>query len=497
MFDDLSDRQPGQGLQEDPELQLVQESDREFERQSARNLVQRAAVLLAVASAVAVALRWSMGGLQQNALVVTAVCIAVYLAVIVLSRFGLGTGLAGILVLANTLAVVWFGAAVVGGIDAPALVVLPLLPILGGHLGGTRPAAGILTATIVTTASVQLFLSPGLAALFDFPVAYEQDLGLPRVLMLSVAVVLSGLFAWLRQRQVVTLGRDLARRQVFYRVLFESSKDIVAVTRVDGGFVDMNAAGRAFFGLEASDLSTVRIEEDLYADPERRHELLRRLRKDGYVKDFESRLHVCGRKTLVSGTSTLVRDSKGRPELILTILRDISQQRNREAELEREARTDPLTGLANRKAFKERLESELARVSRLGGHIALLMIDLDRFKEVNDSHGHAVGDQVLADVARRLSSVIRGHDLLARFGGDELSVITVANRNLSEVLLLAERLREQLEEPFRVGEVSASVGASIGVAVHSSGEATKELIERADRALYLAKSSGGNSVEVG
>jgi diguanylate cyclase (GGDEF)-like protein/PAS domain S-box-containing protein len=150
------------------------------------------------------------------------------------------------------------------------------------------------------------------------------------------------------------------------------------------------------------------------------------------------------------------------------------------------ATTDPLTGLANRRTFHERLDAECARADRAGSPLALVMIDLDHFKRVNDTHGHQVGDEVLREVARRLQACRRREDVVARMGGEELAWL-LPGADAAQGLAAAERLRRDIRSlPF---DTAGRQTASIGVAVHGD-DGPAGLVRRADLALYRAKSGG-------
>ncbi len=154
---------------------------------------------------------------------------------------------------------------------------------------------------------------------------------------------------------------------------------------------------------------------------------------------------------------------------------------------------DPLSGLANRMLFNERLERELRRVSDSGGGLAVMFIDLDRFKDVNDTYGHQAGDDLIRLVAERLLTIVPGGDTLARFGGDEFAVIQVDVSNHSAVEKLSRQILDALTEPFCLTHGSVTIGASIGVAMAPEHARDREgLMKLADTALYGAKSEGRN-----
>ena len=162
---------------------------------------------------------------------------------------------------------------------------------------------------------------------------------------------------------------------------------------------------------------------------------------------------------------------------------DVTERRAAVEDLRRDASEDPLTGLANRASLLARLDLLLHRPDPL----ALLYLDLDGFKAVNDGWGHRCGDQVLVEVARRLASVVRRGDLLARLGGDEFVVLAPGHSSVAEVTRLATRVQEALRAPFVVDGVAHRVGASVGTAVRSPGDTPLTVLDRADREMYRAK----------
>ena len=169
---------------------------------------------------------------------------------------------------------------------------------------------------------------------------------------------------------------------------------------------------------------------------------------------------------------------------------DITDRVRMENEVRYTANHDTLTGLANRRSFLEQLDTALKRVRR-DDRIALLAVDLDGFKKINDTHGHAIGDLVLKEVARRLRSNVRETDVVSRFGGDEFSIVQVPSTDGSTAEALAERIVQILTVPIIIGDLNLVIGASIGIAL--TDEQTNDsttLMQHADLALYRAKHAG-------
>ncbi len=176
--------------------------------------------------------------------------------------------------------------------------------------------------------------------------------------------------------------------------------------------------------------------------------------------------------------------------------RDITERVRLEKELTHQAFHDALTGLANRALYSDRLNQALARSGRSRDPLAVLIIDLDRFKQVNDSLGHGSGDKLLQQLASRFAAMTRPSDTLARLGGDEFAMLLDGARE-PEALAIAQRLLERLLEPVTIEGRNLVLGASIGIALHRGGAATaEELVRQADVAMYVAKRNGGAQVEV-
>jgi diguanylate cyclase (GGDEF)-like protein/PAS domain S-box-containing protein len=173
------------------------------------------------------------------------------------------------------------------------------------------------------------------------------------------------------------------------------------------------------------------------------------------------------------------------------LLVDTTDRKRFETQLLHDALHDPLTGLANRVLFRDHLERALARRRRGRTDLALLFLDLDDFKMINDSYGHAAGDRVLVEVARRLTETVRAEDVAARQGGDEFTVLLARIRGVDEAAASAERLIEALARPIDLGGDLVGVGVSIGIAMAgAAGPIADDLLAHADAAMYAAKAGG-------
>jgi diguanylate cyclase (GGDEF)-like protein/PAS domain S-box-containing protein len=205
-----------------------------------------------------------------------------------------------------------------------------------------------------------------------------------------------------------------------------------------------------------------------------------------------------GRDVWIRDEMTVVFDRQtGRDPLFYGVFLDVSDRKRMEVELERLALYDPLTGLPNRALFGDRLRQVLARRGRETA-TAVYFLDLDRFKRINDSLGHSAGDAVLREVAERLTGVVRPEDTVARFGGDEFTVLCESVGGVLEAVAIADRLQRPLRQPLRLGGAELRLSASIGVALLEAGEGGdgQRLIEDADAAMYRAKERGGARTEL-
>lgn len=190
-------------------------------------------------------------------------------------------------------------------------------------------------------------------------------------------------------------------------------------------------------------------------------------------------------------------NSDGFVSYVLVVSHDVTEERDRYEELTRRALYDPLTGLANRATALAYIDRALGRRDRTSTSEAAIFIDLDQFKAINDSLGHAVGDELLLTVAKRLSSVLRPHDVVSRIGGDEFIVFLEQMDGIEPVLLVVDRLRSAISEPLTIAERELRIRASFGLAFASErNETAEDLLSKADAAMYKAKEAGRDRVEM-
>jgi diguanylate cyclase (GGDEF)-like protein/PAS domain S-box-containing protein len=272
--------------------------------------------------------------------------------------------------------------------------------------------------------------------------------------------------------------------------LFEMTSDLLATISLDGRFTLLNPAWEQVLGWTREELLARPMQELMHPDDVEQTLtlMLAGSRHPAHLENFTNRYrHRDG------SWRWLLWSARCDGDTWYAAARDMTDR----MWLERQALHDPLTRLPNRLLLMDRTRQALARLHRSKGVVALLFIDLDRFKVVNDSFGHDVGDRLLVGVSERLAEMMRDSDTIARLGGDEFVILGEELDGESEALVLAERVLVALKEPFAVGSGEVCMSASIGVSVARDPETDAEsLLREADVAMYRAKGAGGRRPEL-
>ncbi|MES9995723.1 diguanylate cyclase [Desulfovibrio aminophilus] len=287
----------------------------------------------------------------------------------------------------------------------------------------------------------------------------------------------------------------LRRAEEKYRTIFERAVEGIFQCDMEGTFLEVNPATARLLGYDTPSELVGRpgMGLDILVDNEERRAYLENLLRDGVVANREYQIRRSdGEHLWVSESSRLVEGPDGE-RLIEGVLEDTTESKKSALDLHYRATYDGLTNIPNRLLFFDRLEHALARAKRYGYGLAVLFLDLDGFKSVNDNFGHRAGDELLLQTAGRLRRRVRASDTLARLGGDEFGVLLERVTELDSVTQAAENVITALAEPFRIGAAEFHIGVSVGVSLFpGDAEDASSLVSRADAAMYAAKKGGGN-----
>ena len=296
--------------------------------------------------------------------------------------------------------------------------------------------------------------------------------------------------------------QELRKREAELQMVLQNANDAYVCIDHNGVIRDWNQQAEQTFGWSSQEAIGRRLDEMIIPVTMREahraglrhylatgeHNVLNRrieltaVRRDGTPLPVEVRV------------SPLSIDGK---TIFSAFLHDITERKQVEAIREHEATHDPLTGLLNRRGMFDLLSQAIARVKRTRASLALLFIDLDGFKQINDTHGHEAGDAVLREVAARLQASIRQTDTAARLGGDEFTVILEnIKHGIPDANMLAQKILETLQHPIQLDSVTATISASIGISMHHPDDerSADQLVNAADSAMYTAKHAGKNQV---
>lgn len=288
----------------------------------------------------------------------------------------------------------------------------------------------------------------------------------------------------------------LRQAEQTYRNIFENAVEGIFIASPQGTLLKVNPAMARMLGYKSAQ-SLLRHNPEFLAtavDPESRTQLLEALRDMAAVTNFELQvLRRDQRKIWVSVSAWSASGTGGTVLRLEGLMEDITERKLSEIQLQHKATIDELTGIPNRYLFQERLEQAVAQAERMQQRFALFYLDLDDFKHVNDSHGHHVGDLLLAEAAERLKVRVRSSDTPARVGGDEFTLLLANVRSDKDVEKIARDLVHSLKEPYHPEGIRCVIGASIGISLYpDDGTTPDELMRHADAAMYSAKQNGGN-----
>ncbi len=236
---------------------------------------------------------------------------------------------------------------------------------------------------------------------------------------------------------------------------------------------------------------------DFFVSPQDRENLRSLLETLHDIRDVEVNMRTSHGREFVAELAAIKMDYGGEPA-VLVALNDISQRKQLEAELFQQANTDALTGISNRRCFMSQAEQEMRRAQRFGRALSVMMIDLDNFKPINDSLGHAIGDVVLQGVVKTALESLRQSDVMGRLGGEEFAVL-LPETGIAAAMDVANRLRAHVSsKPIVTVKEAINCTVSVGVAqLNGDDSSIDDLLRRADEAMYRAKRGGRNRVEIG
>ena len=318
---------------------------------------------------------------------------------------------------------------------------------------------------------------------------------IPIPLPIALALlVLTGLFLYKRQNEHMQADLLLRASEDRLRTIFETSPESIKLITIDGILLDINTAG----------LKMIEADDEKAAIGQNIHNIVATEYRNAFRQLTERisqgqkgilELEIIGlqgtRRWIEIHAVPFLNPANG--ELVqLAISRDVTERKLAEEEIKQAAFYDPLTHVANRRLLYERLKHGIEMAQRDGKQMALLMLDLDRFKTVNDSLGHLAGDELLQQVAARMTAMLRDVDMVARLGGDEFTVFLEDISHIDDAARIAEEIITDLRKPFKLSQSDdVRIGASIGISLYPQhGESPDILMDHADAALYQAKDQG-------
>ncbi len=301
----------------------------------------------------------------------------------------------------------------------------------------------------------------------------------------------------------VVRRRNLEKVRAFaerHSGIIENATEGIFQTTPKGHYILANPALASLYGFETPEeliSELTNIETQLYVDPKRRKEFYRLMKENDQVINFESQIRrKDGGIIWINENARAVRGDDNKILYFEGFVRNITARKNNEAQLSYLAHRDPLTGLPNRSLYQDRLAGAIDEAEKENRKVGLLFIDLDNFKNINDTMGHPVGDQILQKVADRLLSCTNSRDTVARLSGDEFTVIVKDISSPDIVARVASRILDSLAMPFSVDNRTIYTSGSIGASIFpDNGRTISELMQNVDTAAYHAKKLGRNNFQ--
>lgn len=283
-----------------------------------------------------------------------------------------------------------------------------------------------------------------------------------------------------------------------YKSIFEHATEGIFQTTPEGRYLDANPALARIYGHDSVEGLMAHLHDissQLYVQPGRRGEFIQQMQLYGVVKNFESQVYRHdGSIIWIAENARAVKNAHDVVVFFEGTVVDITERRQHEAKLEYQANHDSLTGLPNRSVLRDRIAQAVAKAHRTGQLAAVVFVDLDHFKLINDSLGHHVGDRLLLEVADRLLACVRNHDSVIRQGGDEFVLVLTEQRDENQILAIVSRLLESIARPWFDNGQEYGLSCSVGISCYPKDSPDPDvLLQCADAAMYKAKESGRNT----
>ncbi len=335
--------------------------------------------------------------------------------------------------------------------------------------------------------------------LYDAAPERNHMVWLYRVLIGATVLLLGGaaIHVWLLARERSRAADTIRKGEMRFRTMFEEAPmGIALIDSLTGEFKDINPryaeiTGRSFDDIKSGHWTEILHPDDINDEVMQLAELS--AGDAAGIKTSRRLLRPDGSVVWVDMSIARIETANGAHPHHLCMIEDVTEKKKSEAMIWQQANFDPLTQLPNRRMFHDRLDHDIMKSRRDGQRIAILFIDLDHFKEINDTLGHHQGDVLLVDAARRIRSCVRESDTVARLGGDEFTVILSDLSEVTPVDAIAQKILNVLQAPFQLGEEQAFVSASIGITLYpDDARDIDDLLKHADQAMYAAKGAGRN-----